>query len=314
MRDPSHPPTENPLETLLLDAAGPPVKPRRWIPKLLLAVLLLVLVLAGWWSCEPATLVLPAVERGLLIPGDASAGMLTGSLRTLLNKPGGLLANDVAPPGIWLDDMPSFEAGALDASRIFLQALLHDFGRSRNQSVEDPDLLRAEPRLTFDIRNWRVPAAEDEYRDAIAAVDAWHTRLKAKPAAAYFEFRDDALAHWLDRMIAELERQSRQLVKAPTRASSQVDDAFYYTRGWCWMLQAQLSALRRESMLATPQRDAAFVAALQALDGARLPMRSPVVLNGSEYGVLANHSLVLAGHLARAVTALREMRASLDAY
>lgn len=314
MNDPYRQPSENPLETLLLDAAGPPARPRRWLPKLLLAVLLLLLVLGGWWNREPVSLAMPGADGEVRVPGEAAAVVLAVSVRALLDKPGGLLANDAFPPGAWLDDMPSFESGALDASRLFLQALLHDFGRGRSQSVEDPDLLRAEPRLEFDIHNWRVPAAEDEYRDAIGAIEAWRARLLANPPAARFELRDDALARWLDAVIAALETRGRQLAAAPGLPAAQVDDIFFSTRGYCWALQAQLRALRRESALVAPQRDAAFVSVLLALEGTRLPVRSPIVLNGNEYGMLPNHSLVLAGHVGRAVAALRDMRAGVSAY
>lgn len=312
MNDPQHRPGESPLETLLLDTAGRPRRTRRWLPQLLLSLSLVLLVLGGWWSREPPAPELPAAGDAAVVPGATATTMLVATLRALLDKPGGLLANDVLPPGAWLDDVPSFEAGALDASRTFLAALLHDF--SRRQAVEDPDLLRAEPRLQFDIHNWRVPAAEDEYADAIVAIEAYQARLRATPPAALFELRGDTLARWLDAVIAGLDARDRLLAAAPSLPATQVDDHFFSARGYCWALQVQLRALRREYALLTPKHDAAFAAAVQALDGTLLPVKSPVVLNGGEYGMLANHSLVLAGHVGRSVAALRELRAGMTAY
>ncbi|MEI8649786.1 DUF2333 family protein [Paraglaciecola sp. Hal342] len=42
---------------------------------------------------------------------------LTTVTETLLNKSGGYLSNDVMPPGLFMDNMPSWEFGALEMSR-----------------------------------------------------------------------------------------------------------------------------------------------------------------------------------------------------
>jgi hypothetical protein len=41
-------------------------------------------------------------------------------------------------------------------------------------------------------------------------------------------------------------------------------------------------------------------------------MRSPIVLNGTGFGVTANHSLVMASYLSRANSAVIDLRALLD--
>lgn len=311
MTDPYQQPGESPLETLLLDTAGRPHRTRRWLPRVLLVLLLLLLVLGGYWSREPGA---PAVPAATGIAGVASTATLAATVRTLLDKPGGLVANDVLPPGVLLDDMPAFENGALEETRTFLRALRRDFSRPENQSVEDPDLLRAEPRLLFGSSNWQVPSAEDEYADAVAAIDSYLARLQADPPSAQFHPRVDSLARWLDEVGAQLDEHTRLLAAAPATPWLEVDDRFFAARGYCWALRAQLAALQRDfSVAASPPVDAGFVAALAALDGALRPVTSPLVLNGGEYGVLANHSLVLAGHVGRVAVALRDLRAGLVA-
>lgn len=44
------------------------------------------------------------------------------------------------------------------------------------------------------------------------------------------------------------------------------------------------------------------------LEGTQQPMWSPVILNGSGFGVLANHSLTMAAYLSRANAAISDMR------
>jgi hypothetical protein len=51
---------------------------------------------------------------------------------------------------------------------------------------------------------------------------------------------------------------------------------------------------------------------INELESANQPMISPVVLNGNEFGFFANHSLVLASHVARAHLAMRELQQQLS--
>lgn len=313
-------PGESRLETFLLDTAGRPHRTRRWLPRLLLALALLVLVFGAWWSREPAPPdVAVIVQAAGTVPGAASTTTLVATLRVLLDKPGGFIANDALPPGDLLDNMPAFENGALEEARTFLRALRRDFSRSEAQAVEDPDLLRAEPRLQFDSGSWLVPSAEGEYEDGIAALDSYRARLLAPDTpGAHFYPRIDSLARWLDDIGADLDDYGGQLVAAASPASSwfDIDDHFFAARGYCWALRAQLQAMRHDYeplFAAQPDADRDLATALDALGGTQLRVTSPVILNGSEYGLLANHSLVMAGHVGRAASALRSLRTRLAA-
>ena len=75
---------------------------------------LLVLVLGWWWSLEPGIFDVRevATERAeeasqQLVVGYVTASTLIEVAETLLDKNVGYLTNDVLPPGVILDNIPS---------------------------------------------------------------------------------------------------------------------------------------------------------------------------------------------------------------
>src|SRR5690554_7137386 len=101
-----------------------------------------------------------------LVTGYVTTATLITLAQTLLEKPGGYLSNDVMPPGVWLDNMPSFEFGVLTQCRDLARVLRNYHSRSQSQSIEDEDLAVAEPALNTDSESWLFPAAEARYQDA----------------------------------------------------------------------------------------------------------------------------------------------------
>lgn len=311
-------PGESGLETFLLDSAERGRRGWRRVPALLAALLALVLAFGWYWSREPAapdpaTLVAATGASG---EGAATTLTLLAIAGTLLDKPGGYLGNDVLPPGVLMDDMPAFELGVLVHVRDMARALRRDFSRAPGWSVEDPDLVRAEAQFNFRHDSWIVPSSEGEYRLGLEALAGYRARLldPAGRGAAFFA-REDALARWLADVHARLEAHGQRLAAAaaPDAPVGTVDDGFHEVRGYCWALRAQLQATAIDfaAPLAAREARADLEAALRELDGALRPVRSPVILNGSEYGVLANHSLVLAGYVSRAGVAVSRLRARL---
>jgi hypothetical protein len=47
---------------------------------------------------------------------------------------------------------------------------------------------------------------------------------------------------------------------------------------------------------------------IRELESSQEPLRAPVVLNGSKFGALANHSLMMANYIARANAAIIDLR------
>jgi len=263
-----------------VNATGTTAKERSWLGRgllIVIAVLLLVSWVVGWyWSREPAPFAVQQhtqaaaqqAQRQLVI-GYTTVETLKQVARTLLDKPGGYLSNDIAPPGLWLDNMPSWEYGALVQVRDLARALRKDFARSQSQSTEDPDLAKAEPLFNFDNNSWALPPSEGEYRQGIRALDRYLARL-SDPAQthALFYTRADNLNNWLGdvatrlgslsqrlsasigrvRLNADLENtgagQSLQLsediVETPWL---KIDDVLYEARGQAWALSHLLRAI-----------------------------------------------------------------------
>ncbi|MCL7461917.1 DUF2333 family protein [Pseudomonas sp. NW5] len=307
------------------------------------AYLVGALVVGWYWSLEPERLAVlevaqqSAEQAGVQrVTGYTTAETLQQVARTLLDKPGGYLSNDLAPPGLWLDNMPNWEYGVLVQVRDLARALRKDFARSQSQSTEDADLARAEPRFNFDNDSWALPASEDEYRAAIRSLERFQMRL-ADPAQsqAQFHARADNLRNWLTDVETRLGSLSQRLsasvgqlrlntdnagalpgsgeevVKTPWL---QIDDVFYEARGQAWALAHFLRAIEVDfaDVLAKKNATVSVRQIIRELEAAQEPLWSPMVLNGDGFGILANHSLVMANYISRANAAIIDLRQLLE--
>lgn len=321
----------------------------RWLGRslaLLLGLYLLVTVLLGWyWSQEPDAFPVQqhaeaAAEQAQrqMVRGYTTAETLKKVASTLLDKPGGYLTNDIAPPGLWLDNMPSWEYGVLIQVRDLSRSLRKDFARSQSQSTEDPDLAKAEPHFHFDNRSWALPAAETEYRSGLVLLDRYLARLSnpAQPQALFYA-RADNLNAWLGDVSTRLGSLSQRLSASvgrvrldtdvtPEQAQAgrvpqvserivetpwlQIDNVFYEARGQAWALSHLLRAIEVDfaDVLARKNATVSMRQIIRELEAAQEPLWSPMVLNGSGYGMLANHSLVMANYISRANAAIIDLR------
>ena len=316
----------------------------------LIGVYLLIALVVGWyWSQEPSAFQVQQHAQNSaqqaqrqMVTGYTSVETLKQVASTLLDKPGGYLSNDLAPPGLWLDNMPSWEYGVLVQVRDFSRALRKDFARSQSQSTEDPDLAKAEPRFNFDNKSWALPATEAEYREGIKSLDRYLARL-ADPAQrnAQFYARADNLNNWLGDVATRLGSLSQRLsasvgrVKLNTALKTealapgevpqvdeevvetpwmQIDNVFYEARGQAWALSHLLRAIEVDfaDVLAKKNATVSVRQIIRELEAAQEPLWSPMVLNGSGYGVLANHSLVMANYISRANAAIIDLRRLLE--
>ena len=94
---------------------------------------------------------------------------------------------------------------------------------------------------------------------------------------------------------------------------TQIDDVFYEARGSSWAIIHFLRAAEVDfaDVLAKKNATVSLRQIIRELEGTQDPMWSPVLLNGSGFGPLANHSLVMASYISRANAALIDLRALL---
>jgi len=315
-----------------------------------LGLYLLVTGALGWyWSEEPALFPVQqnaqiAAEKDgkQMVVGFTTVETLKTVVGTLLNKPGGYISNDRFPPGLWMDNMPSWEYGVLVQVRDLTRALRKDFARSQSQSAEDADLAKAEPRFNFDNKSWVLPSSESEYQEGINSLSRYEARLSdPNQRGALFYARADNLNNWLGDVATRLGSLSQRLsasvgrVKLNTALKTealapgevpqvdeevvetpwmQIDNVIYEARGQAWALSHLLRAIEVDfaDVLAKKNATVSVRQIIRELEASQEPVWSPMILNGSGFGVLANHSLVMANYISRANAAVIDLRQLLN--
>lgn len=300
------------------------------------ALTLGVIVLGAWWSIQPSKFdVLARAQERLgsdprqLAPGAVTVATAMHIGETLLDKPGGWIHNDQLPPGLYLDNMPSWEYGALTELRDSVRAFRNDFSRAQTQSLEHEALQSADARFSFDPGAWLIPSAEQEYRTGIAALGSFLEELKDgnKPGTRFYT-RADNLAAYLAVVEKRLGAYGQRLVASvgddllsealagsgaaigEISAWHEVDNTFHEARGYSWALLHMMKALAVdfEEVLRLKNAEVSMQQVIRDLELATQRSLSPMVLNGHGFGVLANHSLVLASYIARTNAAVLDLR------
>jgi hypothetical protein len=318
----------------------------RKVLAVVLGFYLLGAVLLGmYWSVAPAPFdvqaqaeALAAEEGGAVVTGSVTMGALIGVMETLLHKPGGYTHNDKFPPGLWLDNMPNWEYGVLIQVRDLSRAMREVFSRSQSQSTEDVDLVEMEPRFNFNSDSWILPSSESEYEQGLKYAHKYFHRLSDQKApGAQFYARSDNLRYWLatvDSRLGSLSQRlsasvgrlryntdlagdadasqstdtpTQQIVRTPW---TEIDDVFFEARGTAWALIQFLKAVEVDfaDVLRKKNAKVSLQQIIRELEGTQEPMWSPMILNGSGFGPLANHSLVMASYISRANSAIIDLR------
>jgi len=328
-----------------LAAALPQRGPVKSVVLVICLYLLLTTGLGIYWSITPGHF--DPVERardyaaedGLeVVTGSVTTATLMAVMETLLDKPGGYLHNDRFPPGIWLDNMPNWEFGVLIQVRDLSRAMREVFSRSQSQSTEDEDLALAEPRYHFDSNSWILPSSESEYRKALEYTRNFFSRLSAADAPdAQLYARADNLRYWLSTVNTRLGSLSQRLsasvgqrrlntdlageagASQSTSAPSElkvktpwleIDNVFYEARGTTWALIHFLKAVEVDFADVLEKKNArvSLQQIIRELEGAQEPVWSPIILNGTGFGLVANHSLVMGSYISRANAAIIDLR------
>ncbi len=315
-----------------------------WAFGTFLGVVLLVLIILGeWWGREPASFNVQeeAIKRmevthtDQMPVGYVYTNTLAHIAEVLMYKPGGYISNDVAPPGVLLDNIQNWEHGALIMLRDATTALRNHFARDQSQSAEDADLAKAEPYFYYERNSWALPSTESEYQKGIDSLHDYMSRLQDPNArkTAQFYSRADNLWQYIEIVIKRLGGLSTRLAAStdqfagaahgaptdpvnlnkPTLGQTpwlEIDDVFYEARGASWALLHILQAVKHDfaDILLDKRAMNTVDIMIHALENALTPTLSPMVLNGDGFGVFANYSLSMANYIARANAAALDLR------
>jgi len=309
------------------------------------SVIILSLYFLGvYWSFEPAEFDIhaevskDATADGVSpVIGYTTTTALIRVTETLLNKSGGYLSNDALPPSVFLDNIPAWELGALEMTRDMALVMRQEFSRSQSQSLENKHLKIAQPQLNIDHTSWAMPSAESEYGKAIKELYAYRKALTdVNSQSAQFYARSDNLRDWIQEVTKRLGSYSQRLSASVGReqlntdlagdsvaqqsTSSQssmvlktswwkIDDEFYESRGACWALLHFLRAVEIDfnDVLEKKNAKVSVQQIIRELEASQESIWSPMILNGDGFGLLANHSLVMANYISRANAALIDL-------
>jgi len=314
------------------------------ISSVIFGIILALYLLGVYWSFEPSELDIHAevtkaatTENVEPVVGYTTTTALIRVTETLLQKSGGYLANDALPPSVFLDNIPSWEFGALEMIRDMALIMRQEFSRSQSQSVENEHLKVAQPQLNIDHKSWAMPSAEGEYKQAVKALYAYRKSLTdVNSQSAQFYARADNLRDWLQEVTKRLGSYSQRLsasvgkeqlnidlagdsvAQQSTSSSSslhlktswwKIDNEFYEARGACWALLHFLRAIEIDfnDVLEKKNAKVSVQQIIRELESSQEAVWSPMILNGDGFGLLANHSLVMANYISRANAALIDL-------
>ncbi|MGJ8691603.1 MAG: DUF2333 family protein [Thalassotalea sp.] len=305
---------------------------------------LIFYVIGVYWSFEPEAFNLretvtqeATAENVAPVVGYTTTTALIKVAETLLNKPGGYLSNDVIPPSVFLDNIPAWEFGVLEMVRDLSLVMRQEFSRSQSQSLENEFLKIAQPQFNIDSTSWALPSAEGEYQKAIKALYGYRKSLTAMDSkSGQFYARADNLRDYLKEVEKRLGSYSQRLsasvgreqlnidlagdsvAQQSTYAASEMhvktswwklDDEFYQARGACWALLHFLKAVEIDfnEVLENKNAKVSVQQIIRELEASQQAIWSPLILNGDGFGMLANHSLVMANYISRANAALIDL-------
>ena len=312
-----------------------------------LIVVVILIILGAWWGSEPGQFNIQdeAVKRAEethstdnMPVGYVYTNTLAHIAETLLHKSGGYITNDVAPPGLFLDNISNWEYGALVMLRDATSALRNHFARDQSQSAEDPDLAIAEPYFYYENDSWALPSTEAEYQKGIDSLHKYMSRMQTyggNVKQAQFYSRADNLWQYTEVVIkrlgglstrltantstanlgpglSDLEREAAEQQGTPITKVTwlEIDDVFYEARGASWALLHILRAIKHDfkDILLDKRAMRTVDIMIKAMENALQPIMSPMILNGGGYSLFANYSLTMANYIARANAAALDLR------
>ena len=283
-----------------------------------------------------------AMHDDNMVTGYVTAATFMQVTDVLVNKRGGYMSNDIMPPFVFMDNVPSWEFGVLVQVRDMVRVMRNDISRSQSQSKEDDDLKEADPKFHFDNDSWWFPSTESMLFEGRMHFHAYLERLSDdNDMDAQFFARTDNLVTWLTLVEKRLGDLSQNLsasvgedrVNTDTEGDDvatystykpselrvqtswfEIDDNFYEARGATWALIHFLKAIEIDFRPVLEKKNAlvSLQQIIRELEATQDTIWTPMILNGSGFGVFANHSLVMASYISRANAGVIDLRRILE--
>ena len=303
------------------------------------------LLLGIYWSYSPSLQTAHDVAQRVLreqhlntsenIPvGAATTASLIAITEVISDKSGGYITNDKFLPGVWLDNMPHWELGAVLQVRDMTEMLRASFSQASANIIADDDLQKAEARFNFDHDSWAFPATESQYNAGAIHLKKYLFRLVQPDNSDTFFYAD---AQHLNDYLAGVEQRLKSLsqrltasvgpeINTDTAAMSvsklnasglykqtpwlELDDVFYEARGSTWALIVLLKGLEIDFEYVLHEKNAklSYEQIIRELQSTQKNIYSPIILNGDGFGFVANHSLVMASYISRTQAAVADCR------
>jgi hypothetical protein len=284
------------------------------------------------------------VNRDSLPPsGAVFTSTVIELIDNMLEKNGGYISNDLLVKLKIYDNMPSMERGMVFMIRDAVAVLRNDFSRSQSQSQEDPSLKRAQPSMNIDNTSWMLPSSEGSYSDAQSELENYLQRMvdPQYPDTQFFS-RADNLVKYFDKVSQRLGSLSHALIEnvgqkdrvnvdlagdasarettTTSRSRSvksgyfEIDNNFYEARGSVYALIALLEAVRIDFYEVLDDKNA-LVSIDQIINEMKATQEmvwSPMIMNGSGFGMFANHSLTMVSYIGRANAGIIDLKNLLE--
>lgn len=298
------------------------------IPKIIalfLIVFFLILtpILMFIWSDEPENFdilsTFSTLNQEQQVSGVYTVNTSIKITDILLSKSGGYLSNDITPPSIFLDNIPAWELGVVEVQRAFLKVLRDDLSRSQSQSSENDFVVNAHTSYNNDHAKWILPSSEDKYSEANESLKKYLKDLQNPNSNAKFYPRADNLVDLLQSFSKRLGSTSQSLSESTnahreTKSKNTtswwlIDDVFYQSRGQTYAMLHILKAIKVDFKEVLEGKNAmeSLDQIIVELEDTQQSLYSPMILNGNGFGILPNHSLVMANYISRANAAMIDM-------
>lgn len=280
---------------------------------LLLCLVVFVLVIMAVNSRKPGTLALESVNRD--IKGAHFLRTNQALLSQMLNS---WLPNDLFWPTIFLDNLPNFQIGELEAVRYNIRVLRDNLSRMRTTDKLDPFAEAAFTALSNDPYKWWFPSAESKWELGYENLNAFYLNLQS--GKSQFYPRADNLVELLNQYASLMGGVNTRLINAPGDISRtlsmedtkketpggakvvdidiawhRIDDNFYYAQGVAYALYESFKAIRVDFHdILVDKNSLTLVDKILEVFG-RCQFEPLIIFNGDPDSIFANHSLNLSG-------------------